>query len=608
MKQHWIWCPEISGHLEVQRSVVKYRFRIIPFFLSMALLLGLQTCLNGNLLSQEKVTISDPVRLCVDPDWEPYERLLPTGEYVGIAADLLAIAFKRAGVRYSVVPTLDWDHTLESARNGDCDAIGFLNQTAERDKWMIFTDPYFTDPNVIITRTEHSYIANLAGLTGETMALIRGTSVIERVRRDFPGIQIIEVETERDAFAAVERGRADMTIRSLTVAAYTIRNEGWFNLKVSGEVPEYRNELRIGILQNNVELRDTLDEAIATITPQEVQDVTNRHISLEVAYEIDHVLIWRIVGTFSIGIIIIILWILFERKHNRRLTAVNISLHESEERYRLLVETAMEGIAVIQDGAVVYANREISNMLGRSLEELQSLPSFMEVVAPEYRELAAKNHSKQVAGEYVQQRYELFLTRANGDIFPVEVSGTPIKWQNQPAALNVFMDITDRKQTEEQIRHLALHDPLTGLPNRRLLMDRMEQAIKTARRANGHVGLLFVDLNGFKSVNDTYGHETGDRLLQAVATRLLETLRTADTVARVGGDEFVILLPSISGPMLMTVPVEHIRAALAEPFQLDKLELTISGSVGAACFPDDGQTADLLLQKADSEMYRHKRG
>lgn len=487
----------------------------------MALLMGLQTVFNGNVLSQEKVTSSDPVRLCVDPDWEPYERLLPTGEYVGIAADLLAIVFERADVKYTVVPTRDWDHTLESARNGNCDAIGFLNQTADRDKWMIFTDPYFTDPNVIITRTEHDYIANLAGLAGVSMALISGTSVIERVRRDFPDIRIIEVETEQDAFAAVESGRVDMTIRSLTVAAYTIRNEGWFNLKVSGEVPEYRNELRLGILHNNMELRDTLNEAVATITPQEVQDAINRHISLDVAYEIDRDLIWRIVGAFSIGIIIIGIWILLERKHSRRLTAVNMSLHESEERYRLLVETVMEGIAVIQDGTVVYANREISNMLGRTLEELKSLPSFMEVVAPEFRKMAAKNHS---------------------------------------------------------------------------------------RRANVHVGLLFVDLNGFKPVNDTYGHEAGDRLLQAVATRLLETLRTADTVARVGGDEFVILLSSISEPLLMTVPVEHVRTALAEPFKLDELELTISGSVGAACYPDDGQTADLLLQKADSEMYRHKRG
>ena len=574
----------------------------------MVLLMGLQTVFNGNVLSQEKVTSSDPVRLCVDPDWEPYERLLPTGEYVGIAADLLAIVFERAGVKYTVVPTRDWDHTLESARKGNCDAIGFLNQTADRDKWMIFTDPYFTDPNVIITRTEHDYIANLAGLAGVSMALISGTSVIERVRRDFPDIRIIEVETEQDAFAAVESGRVDMTIRSLTVAAYTIRNEGWFNLKVSGEVPEYRNELRIGILHNNMELRDTLNEAVATITPQEVQDAINRHISLDVAYEIDRDLIWRIVGAFTIGIIIIGIWILLERKNSRRLTAVNMSLHESEERYRLLVETVMEGIAVIQDGTVVYANREISNMLGRTLEELKSLPSFLEVVAPEFRKMAAKNHSRRVAGEYVQQRYELLLTRASGEIFPVEVSGTTIKWHNQPAALNVLMDITDRKQAEEKIRHLALHDSLTDLPNRRLLMDRLEQAIETARRANVHVGLLFVDLNGFKPVNDTYGHEAGDRLLQAVATRLLETLRTADTVARVGGDEFVILLSSISEPLLMTVPVEHVRTALAEPFKLDELELTISGSVGAACFPDDGQTADLLLQKADSEMYRHKRG
>jgi len=145
-------------------------------------------------------------------------------------------------------------------------------------------------------------------------------------------------------------------------------------------------------------------------------------------------------------------------------------------------------------------------------------------------------------------------------LFPVEVNGVPIRWHVKPAALNVLVDITERKKSEEQIRYLAHHDRLTGLPNRRLLMDRLNQSLEIARRQNSRLEILFVDLNRFKPVNDTYDHEVGDTLLKAVGDRLEETLRVADTVARVGG------------------------------------------SVGVASYPDDGTTPDELLRLADSHM------
>ncbi len=180
-----------------------------------------------------------PVSVCVDPDWEPFERLDPDGAFVGIAADLLRLIGARAGVAFQIKPTPDWDQSVALSKAGQCDILAFLNKTPQREQWLIFTEPYFVDPNVIVTRVEHDYIQDLAAISNKTMVLPKGTSVEERVRRDYPNVRLILVDSEAEAFGLVENREADMTMRSLTMAAYTIKKEGWFNLKIAGEIPAY---------------------------------------------------------------------------------------------------------------------------------------------------------------------------------------------------------------------------------------------------------------------------------------------------------------------------------------------------------------------------------
>ncbi len=173
--------------------------------------------------------------------------------------------------------------------------------------------------------------------------------------------------------------------------------------------------------------------------------------------------------------------------------------------------------------------------------------------------------------------------------------------------LGIARDISDRKRAEARIQYLAQHDPLTGLPNRDLFSDRLGQALALARRNNGMLALMFLDLDRFKPVNDQYGHSMGDLLLQEVARRIEACLRKADTVARIGGDEFVVLLHHIEAQHNANTVAEKIREVLEEPFKIEQRTIKVSASIGIAIFPNDGTSELELSKRADEAMYVAKR-
>jgi diguanylate cyclase (GGDEF)-like protein/PAS domain S-box-containing protein len=168
-------------------------------------------------------------------------------------------------------------------------------------------------------------------------------------------------------------------------------------------------------------------------------------------------------------------------------------------------------------------------------------------------------------------------------------------------------EIQERKLAEQQIRYLANHDALTGLPNRRLLEDRLEQAMEMARRNSRQVAVLFIDLDRFKPINDKLGHRIGDLLLQAVAVRLRSLLRAMDTVSRVGGDEFVIVLPEMISATAAADAAQRVLAALAQSYCIDNHDLSVTPSIGISMFPGDGENTEDLLSAADAAMYYAKK-
>ena len=227
------------------------------------------------------------VRMCVDPGWAAFERINGQGQREGIAADLSPTVAQRVGLCTDLYPTRSWDESLAASKAGRCELMCFLNQTPAREQWLIFTEPIFLDPNIVIAREEHRYIGDLRGLTGATVALPRGTMVEERIRREFPILIPILTDNEQEAVRLVSERKADITIRSLIVAADAIRREGLFNLKIAGQVPDFINQLRIGVLKEQGLLRDMLNKGVLTLTPQEREATTNRPVSIQVQQGID---------------------------------------------------------------------------------------------------------------------------------------------------------------------------------------------------------------------------------------------------------------------------------------------------------------------------------
>lgn len=226
------------------------------------------------------------IPMCVDPDWWPFEIIDSTGTHVGIAADLIKRVVEHTSLQIKLHPTQNWEDSLKASKAGECLVMSFLNQTPSRDEWLIFTAPLLEDPNVLITREEHPFISDVMALTGATIALPRGTAMAERFGRDFPHIEIIGTDSETEALRLVSERQADMTLRSLIVAAQTIKEGGWFNLKISGQIPGYGNQLRMGVLKSEETLRDILDKGVAQLTALERRQIVDRHVSLKVVSEV----------------------------------------------------------------------------------------------------------------------------------------------------------------------------------------------------------------------------------------------------------------------------------------------------------------------------------
>ncbi len=281
------------------------------------------------------------------------------------------------------------------------------------------------------------------------------------------------------------------------------------------------------------------------------------------------------------------------------------ALRRSEERYRTLFENNPHPMAVfdqetlrivaVNDAAIQhygYSEREFLSMTATDFRPPEDVSELDEMLARGLNKL-----------EQIQTRHR----KKDGSIIDVEVTVHELDFEGRPSHLVLALDITERRRAEETIRHMAYHDALTGLPNRALLEDRLAVALAQTGRTGQPFAVVSLDIDRLKVVNDTLGHAAGDALLRAVSQRLEHTTRDSDTVARVGGDEFILLLPGgTRGGGTATVGTKILEAFRA-PFSVEGREIHVSPSIGIAVYPDDGDDAEALLRNADAAMYKAKR-
>jgi diguanylate cyclase (GGDEF)-like protein/PAS domain S-box-containing protein len=288
------------------------------------------------------------------------------------------------------------------------------------------------------------------------------------------------------------------------------------------------------------------------------------------------------------------------------LKAKEAALSNALAEQQLIFESVSEGIVLLKNRVVTKCNRKFAEMLAYDPEELVGQPSVAWFADPaEWERVGREAHAAMSqAGEY---EADLLVKRKNGTTFWCEIRGRAIDSRRpHDDAVYVMIDISARKERENRIQHLADHDALTGLLNRRLLEDRLQQAITIARRSESMVAVMLMDLDGFKAVNDQFGHLMGDYVLRVVGKRLRECVRESDTVARLGGDEFVVVVGGQRSADDSSVVAEKILGALTEPVAAGGRRFEIGGSIGISVFPRDGATPESLIKQADAAMYRVK--
>ena len=200
----------------------------------------------------------------------------------------------------------------------------------------------------------------------------------------------------------------------------------------------------------------------------------------------------------------------------------------------------------------------------------------------------------------------MMARRKGGEVIPIELAASEVFFNGDVLYILTIRDITVRKHTEETIRNLAYHDPLTGLPNRLLFNDRLTQAIERARRSRRLLAVMILDLDRFKLINDSLGLASGDQVLRAVGERLVAAVRRSDTVARLGADDFLLLLPGVDGAENTAKVAQKILDTFLPPLQVDDQELHLGASLGITLYPHDGDDAETLIRNADTALYRAK--
>jgi len=289
-------------------------------------------------------------------------------------------------------------------------------------------------------------------------------------------------------------------------------------------------------------------------------------------------------------------------------TQAELALKQSEERYQALFDSSLELVYVLDfEGRFLDANRATLELVGYSKEEIFSL-NVASLFDPE--DLPGIMEMLKEAGTpgLYKEMMKFKLRRKDGSYVYVEAQSSLIRRDGKPYAIQgIARDITERKMFEQRLSEMATHDFLTGLPNRVLLNDRFTLALAQAHRNKNRLAIIAIDLDRFKSVNDTLGHQAGDELLKAIAKRLKNLVRTSDTVARMGGDEFLLLMPELHMTEDAIKIIDKIAVAFKEPFIIEGSRLNMSASMGLAIYPDDGEDMEALMRKSDAAMYNIKR-
>lgn len=549
-----------------------------------------------------------------DPNWLPYEAFDDKGNYIGIVAEHLILIEVMTGLEFIINPSKTWTESTLKAKQG---LVDVLSETDDSDlkSHLNFTLPYLSNPIVIAMHNRENYVEGITSIKHKKIALVKDYGYAAKIRRKYNAIKFVTVDDIHHGLIAVSTGEVDALLCTLALCSYTIAELDLNNVRITGKT-EFETKLALGVQKDLPELLSILNKAIKKISKEQNQMIRDNWIIDKFADRIDYTLTYQVI---IIAIALLAIFALWNRRLALEIKLRNITekeLKSAEEvlrlsHQRLSFHREHSPLGVIEwntNFEVVDWNHAAEKIFGYTKKEMQQ-PQATEKILPE----EASEAVAAVWSDLLNNKGGLRSRNAN-----ITKDGRTIlcEWYNTPlvdpdgnviGVASLVDDITERTQSEEMIWKQANFDPLTGLPNRNMFHDRLSHEMLRAERDKTSLALLLIDLDQFKEVNDTLGHDVGDELLKNTAHRISSCVRTSDTVARLGGDEFTVILPELSDSSNIEDVTQKIMYKLEEEYHLGDEIIHISGSIGITLYPNDASNIETLIKNADQAMYAAKK-
>ncbi len=558
------------------------------------------------------------IRIGIDANYAPYSFTGERGQVKGIVPEYLSLLENALGIRFEISSDLTWPQLMQAVRERRLDAVATVVRLPERETFMAFSRVYLTTPLVVMTRMDSPQLESLEELSRARITLVTGYSASAQANDAIPGLHPYYVPTALDGLQAVASGTADAYIGVLGVNTFLAAQHGISNLKVNGAFDMKDNGQRFGVRNDWPELAHLIDRALDSVPSEKQSEILSRWLPMQSGNLTElgppslasRLFPWLVIFSciVAFGYFTALVW--------------NRQLRRELDRRKVELERAL-GIAGMGDwsldiasGRIRWAD-ELFRIAGRSPTALD-WPTLRGWIHPDDREKHEDYLSQLAAAPQGAKLPPLIshLVRPDGSSRWLEIScATDFDAADRPLRhYGTALDITERKLAEDKIRSLAYFDSLTGLPNRRLLMDRLSQAVSASKRSGEYGALIMLDLDRFKDLNDTQGHDVGDHLLVEVARRLTAHVRHEDTVSRLGGDEYIVIAEALatdasSAALEAGLIAEQCRQGLGEAFSLGNGDAPYhcSTSIGITLFKGNEPGLDVLFKQADVALYQAKK-
>ncbi|MCP4875413.1 MAG: diguanylate cyclase [Gammaproteobacteria bacterium] len=582
---------------------------------------------NNTLASTSAVPLSEneqqwlqahpSIRLAVDIDWSPFEYIDDSNNYVGMAAEYMALVSEKLGIEFDVEKEKPWPEVVESVKSGALDMYSCVVSTEQRREYVNFTKPYLSFPMVIVTSDQVAYVNGLKDLKTETVAVVRGYATQDLLERNHPGLELYLADNVADALEKLSVGKVYAYIGNIASVSDVIRREGLTNIKISGETP-YRYELSMGVRKDWAEFMPILQKALDSITEQEHDQIYRNWIELRYELGFDYELLWKILVAVVLIVGFVVVW-------NRRLSSeiekridVEKSLNDARQKlehankelhnYLEIVDRYVVTSSTDDKGIIISTSDAFCEVSGYSRQEL--IGSSHNIVRHDDMPASIYNRLWRTISRGKTWQGELKNKKKNGGFYWVQAYISPNLDENGKIIgyTAIRQDITNKKRAEE----LSITDELTSLFNRRHFNTVFPQELARAERENKTFVLMFIDVDYFKLYNDNYGHQQGDRVLQLVSSEFKRSLRRAgDFAFRIGGEEFGVIATIENGEDAYQI-AENLRQAVEDlgiQHEYSKAATCVTISIGIEvhqCNSAQPARAELIYRLADDALYQAK--